>query len=234
MTGRKMKTKILFLLFISVISFEIADCKPYRYPMRPGNSKWKEQKTYVGKVKLCNIPDSILNRMPSLDLIESVFEFPFIQNLILYDDCIDGINRMKDIFNGLDDMLKRNDLPFLLYQYYLQDSTKLNYTREIILEIILSHPDILIKLDKAVKNEMLGNCLDKLNNRTTKKCFLSMKSMTTSTFLMIRLISHLDNNYYRNIIDSDVEIKSFSENCGIPTEATTTKIIYEAIRFRNR
>ncbi|MBM2817346.1 MAG: hypothetical protein HW421_4108 [Ignavibacteria bacterium] len=221
-----------FLTFIFVAAFISVYSKPYHYPKGPGSDTWNKT-TYPEKVKQCNIPDSLLKKMPSGDLIKSVFNFPFIQNLFLFDDCLEGFNHMQEIFNGLDDMVKRKDIPVLLFQTYSQDSNKISYGKEVLLEIILAQPDIITKFDKVMKNELLGICLEKLNSRMTKKSFLSRKSMKTCTFLMIRLLSYLDNNFYRDLIEENENIKSFSELCGTPSEDTITKIIYYVIRFRN-
>ena len=85
-----MKKIFIILIIISVCTtcYNTAHSQPYRYPVMPGDSLWKNEKSYVDKVKLCNIPDSFLTSMSTDDLIISIFQFPYIQNLLLFDNFI--------------------------------------------------------------------------------------------------------------------------------------------------
>ena len=227
--------KKILMIFAFLCAFILAGAaalsQPYRYPALPGSDLWKQQKSYLDRVKLCNIPDSILRNMSTEDLLITVFQFPYIQNLFLYDNFINGFDNLKSIFNGLDNLMDRRDAPQLLFKLYCQDSTN-TLAQDILLEGMLSLPSVLTNIDSAQKNVLLDTCLNKLNNRIESENFLIGKSMVSSSFLMIRLLSHLDYNLYKSIIDYNEDIKKFSETSEYPDKSTINKIIYEIIKYK--
>lgn len=226
-----MKIIILFIALLGMSSYYTAYSQPYRYPVLPGDSLWKAQTSYIAKVKLCNIPDDILIKMPTEDLIKTVYNFPFIQNLLLYDNFVDGFESTKNIFNGLDALTKRLNAPHLLFEQYCTDSTN-NLATDILLEYILALPYMQNGLDEKQKNALLDTCLNKLSKRIELKQFFTRKSLVSGAFLMIRTISNLNPELHKSIIDNDEDIRKFSESSIEPDRKTAIKIIYEIIKYK--
>jgi hypothetical protein len=228
-----MKKIFIFLIIICVCSIykNTAYSHPYLYPVLPGDDLWNKTMNYDDRVRLCNIPDSILLNMSTGDLIETVFNFPYIQNLLLYDNFIKGFEYNQSLFNGLNELMERNNSPQLLFEIYSRENTN-SYAKDILLEGMLSLPSITRNLDSSQKSILLSICLNKLSNRMRTESFLSGKSLILSSFLMIRLLSYLDKDLYNSIIDYNEDIKKFIETSDYPNKNTINKIIYEIIKYK--
>jgi hypothetical protein len=65
------------LVFIIVVSFYLSlktnlsaqESKVWDYPIHSGTSEWKNLKTYKDKLDALNVPDSLLLRMSTKDLV---------------------------------------------------------------------------------------------------------------------------------------------------------------------
>ena len=116
---------------------------------------------------------------------------------------------------------------------YMSNTNDLTLGRYILLEYLLAQSFVLENYDSSTKYILLDSCLTKLNNRLADSSFLTPKSIVSSSYLMIRLLSYLDNNLYTTIIDENQDIKYFSESSQDPPEATLTKIINYIVDYLN-
>ena len=228
------KPLLLFITAIFLLSEYAAYAQPYHYPVRPGDSLWRATSSYVERVRLCNIPENKLRNMSTQDLIVSVLWFPYIRNLILNDNFLDAFDYMSEIYNGLDELTERIEAPQLLLNLYYSDSLKYSIQREILLENMLSLPFTLSNLNNIRRNGLLDSCLAKIGRRLEKEHFLNEKSLVSGAFLLVRLLSYLDNGRYSDFANRERDVKTFSETSQYPDRATINKIIYEAVMYKNR
>ncbi len=228
-----MKKIFIILIIISVCTtcYNTAHSQPYRYPVMPGDSLWKNEKSYVDKVKLCNIPDSFLTSMSTDDLIISIFQFPYIQNLLLFDNFILGYDSLAAKFNGLAELENRTDTYQKIYDRYTSNTLNNNIAQDILLEYLLALDFNMDEFSTSQRNILLDSCLSKLEERIESDNFLVPKSTVSSSFLMIRLLSYLDPTLYSSIINDNQEIDDFKQTSIRPENSTINSIIYEAVIY---
>lgn len=90
----------------------------YEYPVLPGTDEWKELRTQVDKIAVCQIPEEILTNMTTEALLETVLNYPLKSNMYMYDNLSIGYDKLKNQFNGLKELESREDAIEVLSNYY--------------------------------------------------------------------------------------------------------------------
>ncbi len=228
-----MKKSILLLsLFLLFEITSAIQSEPYRYPVTPGTELWKKTESYADRIRLCNIPDSVLSSMSTNDLVSSVFDFPYSQNLILYDNFLWGFDNIKSMFNGLSELERREDANRTLFINYMNPENENNLAQDILYENLLSLPFVQNSLDSNQKLILLDSCLSKLGRHLEQKSFLTEKSLASASFLMIRILSTLDETRYTRIASENTDIRMFKDTYEFSNKRTLERIIFEIIEFR--
>lgn len=70
-------------------------------------------------VKNCQLEDEKIQRMSTNELFNVVMAYPLLIDVFLYDDIDQGIKSVSQQYNGLRELLKRDDLQDVLYHKYL-------------------------------------------------------------------------------------------------------------------
>ncbi len=187
-------------MFIVISGFNIAatttnnDTKVYLgydYQVKPGTDEWVELNSRSNRVSACQIPESTLQEMSTDDLIQSVLNYPFLIDMYAYDSLQQGFNVVKEGFNGLQELLKRNDAGVRLINKYnntrvIDNVTKVNHNRFLDLsnlEIILSQDEIKNKLSKK-DNEKLEKAFE--NKYLEKDEYPNIYNATKSTAYRVK------------------------------------------------
>lgn len=114
---------IIAILFVSLFYFPIVngyasntDIK-YR-PFIIGDSTWKSYNSANERKKALQIPDSLLSSMSTKVLLEFCLAYPYLPDIMLYDNHRDGLNGLISEFNGFKELLSRKDaIDTLLKEY---------------------------------------------------------------------------------------------------------------------
>lgn len=87
----------------------------YSYPIVVGTAEWKALSIQERKERL-QLPDNLLDNMRTEDLIEVCLDYPYALDYSAFDDYQTGFMALYKQFNGLRELLSRDDLaePFLL------------------------------------------------------------------------------------------------------------------------
>lgn len=138
----------------------------WNYPVKPGTEEWKSLKTHSEKVEVCQIPIDVLKKMPTDDLIEVCLNYPLSFDFYAYNSIKEGIIKVKDRFNGLQELFARKDNFSLLqkrmdinvFQKVMAES---NYTVEEKGEIIHRYTlmETLLSFDEFMDNADLSEIL---------------------------------------------------------------------------
>lgn len=91
---------------------------PYQYPITPADEAWVDFKTSQEMYDACQIPDNVLTRMTTEALLETVLNYPFLGTYKCYDDCETAAGYLCGQFNGLEELLARDDLTGILLARY--------------------------------------------------------------------------------------------------------------------
>lgn len=90
----------------------------YDYPIKPGTDEWKAFGSHEEMLKACQIPEELLHRMSTAALVETVLNYPLSVDLWAYDSYELGIKHVSEQFNGLSELLSRNDAGVALIALY--------------------------------------------------------------------------------------------------------------------
>lgn len=88
------------------------------YPVTPDSDEWKTLSSYEEMVSACTIPNDILQKTSTQELLKLVMDYPLLSNLYFYDTYEQGLYFLTEDFNGLRELLNREDVSAILIEYY--------------------------------------------------------------------------------------------------------------------
>lgn len=113
---KKLVTIITFLVSITLFSQNIDHT--WNYPIKPGTKEWQNLKTPKERINAYNIPDSILYKISTKNLVKSCLNYPDMIVIMHRDDLQSGYNYLKTLFNGFEELEKRPDAGKELIEVY--------------------------------------------------------------------------------------------------------------------
>jgi len=159
--------KYSFLLFLLLIFFTISaqEKNSWDYPVKPGSEKWRTYKTGQEMVEACQIPDDVLNKLSTQELVKIILDYPLLFDYMASNDERKGISFMIENFNGLKELSKRKDgtseliriyseYPILSGKIPFDIAKKTDYPYKIqFLEILIADDVFMAQLNN---NEIIG------------------------------------------------------------------------------
>lgn len=82
----------------------------YDYPIKPGSLAWKELQSNEEKVRVCQIPENILSKLSTKELLDVCLAYPLLQDIYAFNNLENGINKLFNDFNGIRELSKRQDV----------------------------------------------------------------------------------------------------------------------------
>ncbi|MBM4171761.1 MAG: T9SS type A sorting domain-containing protein [Ignavibacteria bacterium] len=104
-----MKKLFLLLLLSGLLSFSFSQVK-WDYPVKPGSDEWKSFTTHQQMVEACKIPEVILSKMTTSELLEAWENFPLKLDIIAFNSSQQGFEAQKKISEALKLLLVQNDV----------------------------------------------------------------------------------------------------------------------------
>ena len=94
----------------------------YEFPITPEKTpeEWGKLRSIKKKLEVCQVPEEILETMSTEGLIETCLSYPLFSNMMYQNSLQDGFCQLVDGFNGLRELLSREDGAPLLLQKYLK------------------------------------------------------------------------------------------------------------------
>lgn len=109
----------VFLLAISLVAPASAEkVGGYEYPVKPGTTEWKALESKMERQKVSQIPEDVLEQLSTEELVETVLDYPFLIDMYAYDSFEQGFSAVSSNFNGLKELLKREDAASKLLEKY--------------------------------------------------------------------------------------------------------------------
>ncbi|MFZ3101985.1 MAG: hypothetical protein WA113_07270 [Desulfitobacteriaceae bacterium] len=90
----------------------------YQYPVKGGTEEWKKLNSHAEMLDVVQIPENILKKMTTAELVETVLNYPLYGDMYSYDTFQQGIESIIIQFNGLSELLKRDDAGTVLLAKY--------------------------------------------------------------------------------------------------------------------
>lgn len=150
--GKESYMKRIFIVVFYILTFLVACQKrdiytiaePYQYPIVPGMSEWSEFNSLQEMSEACQIPEDILPNMTTEALVETIMHYPLFINAFAYENPQLGLRHIKEYYNGLQELYKRDDAIEKLEEFIREKLTTLvdgkyrGMWAELILEDLLS------------------------------------------------------------------------------------------------
>lgn len=195
----------IFLLLIVVIGNNTIYAGP------PGQQKgitWEEVREAE------QIPDSILQNMSTEDLLLAYLDSRYPGYLLAYNTVQDAFMHAYNDFNGLRELLSRNDAGEKLIAYYQGiDPSGIDpnwgpikkgaFTFSIVfIEVLLAHDNILARLTKSETNTLLTELLKKQEYKISHPEVYSIIGVQFNAYAIARLIESkgMENGYSQSLL----------------------------------
>jgi hypothetical protein len=149
----------------------------YEYPVKTGTTEWKSLKSRANRVKSCQIPDEMLKKISTSQLLETCLDYPYFIDMVAFDNIYDGFDKMLSEFNGIRELFKRADvLPTVIQRCKATDPSlivmeKSLYEkghfafRQLCLEMILYHLVEKNQLKQSNAIDILEECVRRYNSK---------------------------------------------------------------------
>ncbi len=212
----------------------------YDYPIKPGMPEWAEFRNSDEMVAATQLPENVLSTISTEGLIETVLRYPLYAELYLIEDYQNTFNNMKDRFNGLEELLKREDAAEKLLNRYkimyaacfennwpsiLEDGSSNEFSFAYI-EIILAQYDILNQLDEIELESMFKEALRKYKVKKQYNNY-SIFSIKHSACIMARILLLKENAQFISEYNNNFYLKDFTDMFILYGNYSTLDFIYE-------
>lgn len=164
------------------------------------------------------LSDDKINSMTTEELLITCLDYPLFGDLFFYNDLTAGFRNVSERYNGLQALLKRNDVGEVITAFYGQvEIEKVLTTDEYgvlrleYLELMMSTDSVLNSADKKVRRELFRICAENCNT------IIEEYSQALSTLSLVRIackILYLDNDEFREFADSDSAVTDFLGGSG--------------------
>lgn len=171
----KNKLRIVLILLLVLITIpNVANAKDnldLGFSITPDSTEWSNYNAYELQEKL-NIPREQVDTLNTGELLELVLNYPFIGDVYAFNTVDDGLETIRQRFEPLDELLKREDISEVVYLKYLDNrytdiakkelvneeyetSLKIN-----ILEILLEKDEVYAQLTDSQINQIVKKAVD--------------------------------------------------------------------------
>lgn len=201
-----MKKMIMIFLFCFVCSGLMPQDIKWDYAVKPGSKEWQQLTTQEKKVHACQIPEELLSKISTQNLMELCLNYPLFLNVTVFSTFSSGFNRFVSDFNGINELFRRNKSAELLKEEFVKMSVKNldsnltilqqgKYVYDLMfIELILSQDEILRQLSKEELKLLLINSVQKYYDKKDLLNIYGEMSLKTIGLLISSIILQLDSS----------------------------------------
>lgn len=96
----------------------------YTIPFHQNDIKWNSYRNTDERLAALQIPQDVLNKISTDNLIDVCFDFPYLFDFYAYDNQYQGFECLKKEFNGFQELLTRPDVAKVLINRYRELPSK--------------------------------------------------------------------------------------------------------------
>ncbi len=186
----------VFALLLTVGALAQTVGRPYNYPVKPGTPEWEELDTHGQMISASQIPVDLLRKLTTEALFVTCLHYPLFGDLFAYNDFQLGFDRVKANFNGLQELLGRDDVGKEALKVYKkmddlgspQSTDSDERWRYMYAEMLLSQAEVLGKMGEGERKELLRETLKKFEAKASRPQTYGPFNLTPSSLVMARLI----------------------------------------------
>lgn len=147
--------------------------------------------------------------------MDTCLEYPMFGDMILFENAQDGFTSLYDSFNGLEELVDREDSGECLYEIYrnlnfekLLESDDYPLLKLKYLETILAQEEILKSMSKETRSNLLKTCKDYFELKISK--YSDVLDPIPTTWIITRVLK-IDNIQFRELVESNDALKYFEK-----------------------
>ena len=244
MNGIKvLSTTIIVVALFAVSLIAQQRSMPYDYPVKPGTKEWKVFTSRDQKQEACQIPLPLLSLMSTPDLLETCLNYPLYGDMMAYNRVQEGFDFVKQGFNGLQELLKREDVGAVLVEKYGKmdpgaiDSNwtsieKGEYSFKFFsVEILLAQDAVLVNLSKNNRILLLRESHKKIMAKQQHPEVYSVMGLTNNVLVMGRIM--LKENYapFVKMTSTDARLNEILQNAMPICKEYMSEIVKHADKY---
>jgi hypothetical protein len=212
---------IFIYLFSSNHLLAQNESEPFDFPIKPGSEIWRTFTTHKQMEDATKIPDAILNKMSTEDLLTTCLNYPLFVDMIYFDQKQLGYTLVEKRFNGLRELMNRKDAGRVLSSVFSKmeietldknsttaDKFKTAYSYSKIL-MLLAQESILKKFSKNELSELKIMLKNKYDKMKTRKDIFSNPVFEHCAYLFGKIKIMEEDNNFNQLLANDNKLKSF-------------------------
>ncbi|MDD5527899.1 MAG: hypothetical protein PHO56_02875 [Patescibacteria group bacterium] len=211
---RKLKLLSLFFVAVLVLVFvsmaiggernvKFANDRAYDFPIKPGTDAWKKFVGHDEMLAATQIPADVLKNMSTRALVETCLNYPMYGDMMVYDDRQKGLEAVISGFDGLQELLKREDAGIeLLAQYRLvnkeiaQDindidskkASSTHYFEQAFIEMLLAQSSVRASMSEDEEKILVKECLSNLRLKQNRPDIYNFLDSEPTILIMKRVL----------------------------------------------
>lgn len=230
------KLKIIFLCqFLALIiltpfvTMAQTDEVTWNYPVHPGSKEFKQLHSFSERLNAFNIPDSILTKMTTENLVKTCLAYPWWILITSRDNNQAGYDYIRSVFNGFRELEKRKDagiellriyekmMPGYIFKYETLVKQGVLCFQFIYIELLLSQPNILKNISDGYLIQLVQKASSVYNTKLSASDKYSYYSISSSCLILSRILKLKKNSEFdllKNIFPDLVDFnnKGISDN----------------------
>jgi hypothetical protein len=236
----KKKLCVILLALIAVSIFVIGAQEDELFPVKPGSEKWKSFKSHSQKVEALQLPENKLKNMPTVRLLEACINYPMAPEISAYNTPQEGIERIIRNFNGLRELMKRDDAGIFLMQRYgnlnpmhLEKDWPLVKIGEFAfkiryVELLLAQEQIFSRLNKIQRRRLLNLSLQKFDSKAERPDVYGLIGLSTPALLMAKVLQKENNQSLKRQMEEHSGLSQFLKTAQLNDPALLDQLVTEA------
>jgi len=193
-----MKLLMILILFVPIIAFTQAEKPKWDYPVKPGSKEWLKIADFEKRLALLNIPEDILQKISTEELVNSCLSYPEFGLVYTRNDLQSGYDYIRSMFNGFRELETRPDAGKVLTKVYAgynpdsfdRSSSDLEIgefmSKFTFIEILIAQTEIQNKLNTSELHELLSLCSQKYKVKKDLQKYYGGIGLKTTALIIAR------------------------------------------------
>lgn len=202
----------------------------YNYPVRPKKGGW-QLKSHQERIEACQIPETILTDISTTGLIYTILDYPLLYDMFFFNTPQSGFDSVASNFNGLQELMKREDAGkelLVRYQYiqpkYIKKDIDFFIFNFLSLEMLLCQNGILDDFTETQLKELILEAKKKYEEKQKLDKYYTWKEIEYSLRLIGKTLQQANFKPFAEKILKDEYLKEFLES-GVLLDDTTIDYI---------
>lgn len=166
------------------------------------NIQWASYDNHQQKLDACQIPDSLLSKIPTDELVKICMDYPMLLDAYAFNSIVQGMERVVSEFNGFTELQRREDNCLVLFEFLKNNDLKLNKSSNVnnaviakktlcyaLGEMLLSFDNVIINADDNLKKEIAIFSYNMLESKENDANHYALATMATSAYLCTKILS---------------------------------------------